>query len=57
MQGNILAISMEIRASMKTRSSHNLESRQFLIDRSLKNIPFLCLSFIKEIHVSQDSGC
>ena len=40
MQGNILVVSLEIRASVQTWSSHVLESRLLLIDRCLKNTLF-----------------
>ena len=40
MQGNILVVSLEIRASVQTWSSHVLESRLLLIDRYLKNTLF-----------------
>ena len=47
MQGNILDVTLEIRASVQTWSSHILESRLLLVDRCLKNTFFFGLSFIE----------
>ena len=45
MLGNILTVTVEIRASVQTWSSHILESRLLLIDRCLENILLFWLSF------------
>ena len=45
MRENILAVTVEIRASVQTWSSHILESRLLLIDRCLENILLFWLSF------------
>ena len=44
-EGNILTVTVEIRASVQTWSSHILESRLLLIDRCLENILLFWLSF------------
>ena len=48
MQGNILAVTLEIRASVETWHSHILESRQLLKDIHLKNILFIAIHSTKE---------
>ena len=48
MQGNILAVTLEIRSSVETWHSHILESRQLLKDRSLKNSLFIPIHSRKE---------
>ena len=48
MQGNILDVTLEIRASVQTWSSHILESRLLLIDRCLKNTLFFAFHSSKE---------
>ena len=49
MQGNILDVTLEIRASVQTWSSHILESRLLLVDRCLKNtFFFLAFHSLKE---------
>ena len=47
MQGNILAVTLEIRASVETWHSHILESRQLLKDIHLKNILFIAIHSTK----------
>ena len=48
MQGNILDVTLEIRASVQTWSSHILESRLLLVDRCLKNTLFFAFHSSKE---------
>ena len=48
MQGNILAVTLEIRASVETWHSHILESRQLLKDIHLKNILFIAIHSTKK---------
>ena len=48
MQGNILAVTLEIRSSVETWHSHILESRQLLKDICLKNTLLIAIHSVKE---------